>query len=122
MIRRRVTNLQEHRAIREREAAAIDATTALFIQAAESGQVPIEQIAARAAIFPLWEENTPHNVGCLRRCPLSGDVFRCINPPPVSPQARNSRIPPSQADRFWECINPSECASVSVAIERGDAK
>jgi len=104
MIRRRISNLINHRTKREREKAAIEAATALFITAAESGQLPAETIAAHAAVIPLWVENTPHTKGCLRRCTVSGEVFRCIDPPPVSPQARNSRIPPSQADRFWERV------------------
>jgi len=109
MIRRRFTNLKEFWERRNREAAAIDAAAALFINAAEGGQLPAENIAANAAIFPLWIENTPHSKGCLRRCPICGDVFRCIDPPPVSPQARNSRIPPSEAHRFWERV-AAECA------------
>jgi len=104
MIRRRTTNLREHRINREREQAAIKAAAALFITAAENGQLPIATIVDNAAIFPVWEENTPHIVGCLRRCSISGEVYRCIDPPLVSPQARNSRIPPSQATRFWERV------------------
>jgi len=104
VIRRRITDLGEHRARQEREAAAIEAAAVLFISAAEGGQIQADAIVANAAIFPLWEGNQPHKKGCLRRCIGSGEVFRCIDPPPVSPQARNSRIPPSEAPRFWERV------------------
>ncbi|MCL2616905.1 MAG: hypothetical protein FWD96_04590 [Defluviitaleaceae bacterium] len=92
----------------EEGAAAKEAAVFLFVKMAENGQLDDTDIAAHAAIFPLWVENTLHQKGCLRRCPLCGDVFRCIDPPPVSPQARNSRIPPSTATRFWERVGASE--------------
>ena len=112
MIRRRISDLAKHREKYRQQAAAIDAAAFLFIQAAEGGQLSTADIAAHAAIFPLWEENTPHNRGCLRRCPENNGVYRCIDPPPVSPQARNSRIPPSQAERFWERVEVDEAQAI----------
>ena len=109
MIRRRITDLKKHKEKRSQEAAAIQAAAFLFIQAAEGGQISTSDITANAAVFPIWVENTQYNKGCLRRCPLCGDVFRCIEPPPVSERARNSRIPPSQAPKFWDKVSGEKC-------------
>lgn len=110
MIRRRITDLAKHQEKRRQETAAIEAAAFMFIQAAESGRLAAADIAAHADIFPLWEENTPHSRGCLRRCPENKGVYRCTNPPSISPQARNSRIPPSEAPRFWERVGGTDCA------------
>jgi len=116
-VRRRVDNLQEFHEKRNREAAASNAAAFLFVMLAESGQIDDTDIAAHAAIFPLWEENKPHTVGCMRRCPLCNDVFRCVDPPPVSERARNSRIPPSKADKFWQKVSAD-----AACIDEGGEK
>ena len=54
--------------------------------------------------IPLWVANTHYEIGDLRICPEDGLIYRHIEQPAISPQARNSRIPPSQATRFWECL------------------
>ena len=108
MTRRRITDLLKFWERRNRVELSREATNRFLIQVAENGNMKEADIAKMAAIFPLWEENTPHTKGCLRRCPQDEAVYRCIDPPPVSPQARNSRIPPSQAERFWERVGDAE--------------
>jgi len=116
MIRRRHTSKEQLERI-NRERAAIEAAAFLFLKMAESGQLEQTAITAHAALIPMWEENTPHRVGCLRRCPICGDIFKCIDPPPVSERARNSRIPPSEAPRFWELVAAVNCAAEPCAAD-----
>jgi len=78
---------------------------------AERGELEDTAIAAHAVLFDVWEPDKPMQKGCIRRCPESMAVFRCIETHSPNPRARTAPNPPSKDPGKWEPV-----AETSVAV------
>jgi len=98
----RQTDMKKHNTQRDEEVAFRSAVSLIFTQQAEAGIFPSEAIAAHASLIAVWDADAPLTVGCIRRCPDSDALFRCIEPP--NPRARTVPKPPSLDAAGWEPV------------------
>lgn len=74
----------------------------MFTQQAETGAFTDEVITTHAALLLPWDGVNSYAKGSIRRCPDSGAVFRCAEPPDA--RARTAPKPPSKAKENWQPI------------------
>jgi len=103
----RTDDMIAHKRRRERETAVAAAVPLIFQMLAESGQVASTDIVRLSPLIDLWDNDCEAAEGCIRVCPLNGDVYVCTRQP--SEAAPLSLRPPSQATQNWERIaNPAQ--------------